>query len=288
MWKFDDYAKAIGLEQNGLVAPKSRIVEAVKDAKFTGSREDVEALYSYKIPEVSKDGACSRVEKLQPTPFNLAEHLQSMQDPLIQKPSAPPRSPLGKRKAPASADETKQDLFESLLDYPMTHRLHRLKLIMDALAKTTGVDWLGVYRLLARNTFESGKEEAHASSPVLVKEAYVGAPSRPDFPVSSAFAEKSNNAWVAVNKTSKLIQDTQSYEGAYYSCDHKVQSEFCLPLLRAPRTDSEDSSLAESAVPTLLGIIDAESWKVNYFNAEKLAEIVQICMDLSNDKELFP
>lgn len=123
-------------------------------------------------------------------------------------------------------------------------------------------------------------------TPVLVKEAYVGEPSRAIFPLTEDFAQMSNNSWVGINGKGKLIQDVASYTGPYYGkkkkkaffgselsfgnnmleCSNKVQSELCLPIL-----------LKNGKVG---GIIDAESWKTNYFDEEKIGHIAQICLDL--------
>ena len=42
--------------------------------------------------------------------------------------------------------------------------------------------------------------------PALVKYAYIGEISRGLFPLSPAFAKKSNNSWVAINGKARVVQ----------------------------------------------------------------------------------
>ena len=57
--------------------------------------------------------------------------------------------------------------------------------------------------------------EHHRPTDSLVKEAYVGAPSRPIFPLVGDWAEVSNNAWVALEGKVRLIADVATHAGTH-------------------------------------------------------------------------
>lgn len=137
--------------------------------------------------------------------------------------------------------------------------LWRLNRVVENLQKLTGLDWVGIYKKV-KNV--NGEE-------VLVKLAYRGAFSRAEFPLTAEFAEHSNNSTVGLSGKAVLVQDVANYVGPYYQCDAKVLSEFCCPILDK---DGE-----------VLGIIDAESFKENFFGRDKLLEVVKVCMDLGNN-----
>jgi putative methionine-R-sulfoxide reductase with GAF domain len=101
-----------------------------------------------------------------------------------------------------------------------------------------------------------------------VKLAYQGAPSRPEFPLTEAFAKTSNNSSVGRSGKATVLQDIKAHVasgGAYYECDPKVQSEVCLPLL-----DPNGK---------VVGIIDAESSKKGHFTAQRLALLVSLATE---------
>lgn len=126
----------------------------------------------------------------------------------------------------------------------------RLKAIVASVVADTHVDWFGIYRW---TTFDSGEE-------ALVKLAYFGKPSRAEFPITPKFAAMSNNVTVALNKHGKVLNDIPQHlanGGEYYTCDPKVKSEVCLPILTADRK--------------CLGIIDAEAFSTNFFTNDKQA-----------------
>merc|ERR1711974_249763 len=185
----------------------------------------IEKLYSYRVPKVSEDGSCSLTTQLEKEPVNLAKEVFSLD----------------------------YEKFEDLREHPLTLRLWRLNQIVENIEKELKIDWIGIYR----------KIEHDKLGPVLVKEAYRGEPSRGYFPLTEEFAKKSNNSWVAINAKTKLVQDVSSYEGPYYECSKKVQSECCLPIINK-----------EGKV---VGIIDAESWKANFFTVETVKILEEIC-----------
>ena len=95
---------------------------------------------------------------------------------------------------------------------------------------------------------------------------------------------------MAFSKQIRLVQDVRSYEGKfirshrtgnsqkkknfcfpnlgpYYECSSKVLSEFCVPIL-------------DEAQKQPLGIVDAESFKPNFFEIPKQLQILKVCFDL--------
>jgi L-methionine (R)-S-oxide reductase len=152
---------------------------------------------------------------------------------------------------------------ESLEKRTMTVRLWRLNGIIDSLHKETSVDWLGIYRAIDQGN--NGR--------ALVKEAYIGAPSRAEFPLTEEFAKNSNNSTVGLTGKAVCFQDIEEYQGPYYKCDSKVQSEFCVPILN---TDGK-----------VTGIIDAESFQKQFFTAEMLLQISKVCFDLGRIDPFF-
>jgi putative methionine-R-sulfoxide reductase with GAF domain len=63
-------------------------------------------------------------------------------------------------------------------------------------------------------------------------------------------------------------QNVAVYDGPYYECSNKVQSELCVPIL--------NSKLE------VIGIIDAESWKPNWFTEERVLEICKVASDIGD------
>jgi L-methionine (R)-S-oxide reductase len=93
-----------------------------------------------------------------------------------------------------------------------------------------------------------------AASPVLLKLAYRGLPSRAEFPLTEEFKAFSNNSTVALEGRGRVIGDVLDHVrdgGAYYICDGEVRSEACLPL--------------RAADGSVIGIIDAESTIPHFF-----------------------
>lgn len=135
-------------------------------------------------------------------------------------------------------------------------RLATLQRLVAQLVAETGSGWLGIYQ--ARDL---------ASGPALVKLAYAGKPSRAEFPLNPAFAEHSNNSAVGLSGQGRIIANVDSYVaegGAYYTCDAEVQSEACLPLF------GDDGRL--------VGIIDAEDNRRDFFAGATLERLVALCL----------
>jgi putative methionine-R-sulfoxide reductase with GAF domain len=112
-------------------------------------------------------------------------------------------------------------------------------------SQTKTSHWFGVY-LKAPSKDDS--------SSVLVKLSYFGSPSRALFPLTEEFALISNNSSVGLSGHGRIINNIKEYVKAgnpYYTCDPKVKSEACLPLL--------------SCDGDVIGIIDSESFLEDAF-----------------------
>ncbi|MEJ6473392.1 GAF domain-containing protein [Pseudoalteromonas piscicida] len=134
--------------------------------------------------------------------------------------------------------------------------LGKLQTIVAFVVECTGVDWFGIYQT---RTIENGEQ--------LLKLAYAGAPSRPLFPITQAFAATSNNIQTVLNAKARVINDIPKYVaegGEYYTCDPKVKAETCLPLFNE----------AEQCI----GIIDAEAFQESFFDDNVLALLAAACI----------
>lgn len=151
---------------------------------------------------------------------------------------------------------------EVALDAPPLVRLARLSAALHVLAAATSADWLGVYRIVSSPT---DARPSAAGERCLVKEAYLGAPSRPFFPLTAAFAAHSNNSSVALRGEAALIDDTQvlGEDDAYYICDGRVRSELCAPIF--------------DAAGVVIGIIDAEAFEPGFFNEARVDAVLLAC-----------
>ncbi len=166
----------------------------------------------------------------------------------------------------AAKKEIEEDPYDLALllgrnDYNSS-RLWRLNYLIELLQKKVGCDWLGVYRKMRNNQGQA----------ILLKLAYFGEFSRAEFPLTKEFAQHSNNSTVGLTGKAVVVNDVSTYTGPYYTCDGKVSSEFCCPIIGK---DGE-----------VLGIIDAEAFEAGFFTHKKLAEIAKVCFDLGNS-DLF-
>jgi len=137
-----------------------------------------------------------------------------------------------------------------------TSRLHTLDALLAQVHQALNVDWLGVYQ--ARRSKDAA----------LIKLNYRGIPSRAEFPLTAAFAAKSNNSAVAMSGKARVINDVFAHlsnGGAYYECDPNVQAEACLPFFEADH---------------VVGIIDAEHSSKSAFTSERLALLIAFCLEL--------
>ena len=146
---------------------------------------------------------------------------------------------------------------DEIIENHHTLRLLRVNEIVCRLQLLTAVDWLGIYR---KTKNEKGRE-------VLLKEAYYGKASRAEFPLEEAFAKRSNNSSVGLSGKAILVQDIDNYRGPYFTCDIQVKSELCLPILGVRNE--------------VIGIIDAESFRSNFFTDSCVFEIAKVARDLA-------
>ena len=138
-----------------------------------------------------------------------------------------------------------------------TRRLALLERLVERTQETTGADWVGVYQ----------RRVNPAGVPVLVKVAYVGRPSRAEFPLTREFAERSTNSTVGLTGRATVIEDVSKHVeagGGFYVCDDGVQSEACLPILGGDRE--------------VAGIVDAEAKPRGFFGADRLAIVAALAI----------
>jgi len=138
-----------------------------------------------------------------------------------------------------------------------TRRLALLERLVERVQETTGADWVGVYQ----------RRVNPAGVPVLVKVSYLGRPSRAEFPLTHAFAERSTNAAVGLTGRATVIDDVSKHVeagGGFYVCDAGVQSEACVPILGDARE--------------VEGIVDVEAKPKGFFGAERLVVIAALAI----------
>jgi putative methionine-R-sulfoxide reductase with GAF domain len=138
-----------------------------------------------------------------------------------------------------------------------TRRLALLERLVERVQETTGSDWVGVYQRRANA----------AGTPVLVKLAYVGRPSRAEFPLTPEFAERSTNSTVGLTGRATVLDDVGKHVeagGGFYVCDDGIQAEACVPILDAERQ--------------VVGIVDAEAKQKGFFGADRLAVVAALAL----------
>jgi L-methionine (R)-S-oxide reductase len=137
-----------------------------------------------------------------------------------------------------------------------TRRLALLERLVERAQETTGADWVGIYQ-----------RRAGASGPVLVKLAYIGRPSRAEFPLTHEFAARSTNSTVGLTGRATVIDDVSKHVeagGGFYVCDDGVQSEACVPILDEGRD--------------VAGIVDVEAKPRGFFNGDRLTVVAALAM----------
>jgi putative methionine-R-sulfoxide reductase with GAF domain len=217
-----EYLRVAGLQslhgrEEGVQRAIHDLMEAMGEKVEVG---DADSLYAYRVPLLTEDGACSIVDEMAPTPYDLT-------------------AILGGR-----SEQT-------------TRRLALLERLVERVQETTASDWVGVYQ----------KRPNASGEPVLVKVAYVGRPSRAEFPLTQAFAERSTNSTVGLTGHAAVIDDVGRHVesgGGFYVCDDGVQSEACVPILDGARQ--------------VVGIVDAEAKPKGFFGAERLAIIAALAI----------
>ena len=220
--RIGDYLRLAGLES--LRTREPDVALAVHDLMDVLGEsvavQDLDSLYTYPVPLLTEDGACSVVDEMAPVPYDLT-------------------SILGGRR-----DQT-------------TRRLALLERLVERAQETTGAEWIGIYQRRANA----------AGEPVLVKLAYIGRPSRAEFPLTHEFAARSTNSTVGLTGHATVIDDVGKHVeagGGFYVCDDGVQSEACVPIL-------DDAA-------QVCGIVDAEAKPKGFFSAKRLAVIAALAI----------
>ncbi len=193
------------------------LVDAMAEKVDVG---DGASLYTYTVPMMTEDGACSIVDRLAPVPYDLG-------------------AILGGR-----SEQT-------------TRRLALLERLVERAQETTGADWIGIYQ----------RRVNPAGLAVLVKVAYVGRPSRAEFPLTTEFAQRSTNSTVGLTGRATVIDDVGKHVesgGGFYVCDDGVQSEACVPIL--------------DAANQVAGIVDAEARPRGFFGADRIAVVAALAV----------
>jgi putative methionine-R-sulfoxide reductase with GAF domain len=108
--------------------------------------------------------------------------------------------------------------------------------------------------------------------------SYFGKPSRAEFPLTEAFSQLSNNVYVGLNGEKRTINNVEQYRqsgGEYYTCDPKVKSELCWPII------SNKNNTSSTTKTEILGIIDAECFENDRFDETTQAIFHTACQFLS-------
>lgn len=214
-------------------------VRAIAAAAATVASQDA-AVQSWTYPQASKEpGVCSR--KMAPEPFDAVDAAR-----YIAPESQPP-------------SET-----------ATLARLRGLRAVCAAVAERVGAEWCGVYQIVPPSA-ELPKFGGDDRAPNLLKLAYIGAPSRPLFPLTAAFAEGSNNSTVAMSGVAVVYHDVRQLptDAPYYVCDGQVLAEACVPIFGVDGN--------------VIGIMDCESFSAEVFRpAEALGVVLAACEQLGS------
>jgi putative methionine-R-sulfoxide reductase with GAF domain len=166
-------------------------------------------------------------------------------------------------------DPIKFDL-SSALSAKELELLPLLQNITDYVVHTSKVDWFGIY---LKRINEQGES-------MLTKMSYFGKPSRAEFPLTKEFATLSNNSYVGLTGEKRTINNVEKYRqvgGEYYTCDPKVKSELCWPII------SNKNNTSANAQTEILGIIDAECFDNDRFDEKTQAIFEAACQFLSEN-----
>ena len=152
-------------------------------------------------------------------------------------------------------------------------RLRALRAVCALVAEKTNAHWCGIYQVVQPSAgTDLGPFGGDNGAPNLLKLAYIGAPSRPYFPLTAAFAAGSNNSTVAMSGRAIVYHDilTLPTDSPYYTCDARVRSEACVPIFGPAGSDE------------VIGIMDVEAFEPDVFRpAEALGVVLAACAQLS-------
>ena len=207
-------------------------------AKAAADGADDSALRSWKYPEPPKvAGTCSR--KMAAEPFDALAAARAT--------------------VPGSSEEA------------TLSRLRAIRAVCARVAEATGAHWCGIYEVVApSDVADISRYGGDNSAPNLLKLGYIGAPSRPYFPLTAAFAEGSNNSTVAMSGRAVVYHDILALpsDAPYYTCDAQVRAEACVPIFG--RGGGE-----------VIGIMDVEAFTPDVFRpASGLGIVLAACAQL--------
>ena len=152
-------------------------------------------------------------------------------------------------------------------------RLRALRAVCALVAEKTNAHWCGIYQVVQPSAgTDLGPFGGDNGAPNLLKLAYIGAPSRPYFPLTAAFAAGSNNSTVAMSGRAIVYHDILALptDSPYYTCDARVRSEACVPIFGPAGSDE------------VIGIMDVEAFEPDVFRpAEALGLVLAACAQLS-------
>jgi L-methionine (R)-S-oxide reductase len=245
-----------------VASPESQLLvqKAFSDAALQPSpvdrctgEEAIQNLFIFKVPRLNAEGTCSNLHDLSDRPFNLAVDAYGV-----------------------TSEALPMLLTEA--SHPLVTRSSHLNRAVNLLYSLTTADWIGIYRAIDADG-ELG----------LLKEAYLGEPSRAVFPLTEAFSVKSTNSWVGLNGEIRHIPNTrQREEGvSYYECSGSVQSELCLPIIKAFPIASSDGGEGAGVAWRVIGIIDLESWKPNHFTPQMIRDVLEAGFALGACDEFY-
>jgi L-methionine (R)-S-oxide reductase len=251
----EDLLTKINLETSIAASPESEelVQKAFSDLdlplspvdRCTGE-EATHHLFIFKVPRLNPEGTCSNLNDISDRPFNLAVDAYGV-----------PAETL-----PAFLRDT---------NHQLVVRSTRLNRAVNLLYSLTTAHWIGIYRVIDADN-ELG----------LLKEAYLGEPSRAVFPLTETFALKSTNSWVGLHGEIRHLPNTRARdEGvSYYECSGSVQSELCLPIFKSFLSSTGNEW-------RVVGIIDLESWNVNHFTPQMIRDVLEVGFQLGECEEFF-
>ncbi len=165
----------------------------------------------------------------------------------------------GTQVVPGALSDAPYDLATVLggRDPRNTSSLVTLGSVLEKAAQRTGSEWLGVFQ--ARATLQG---------PRLVKVSARGVPTQAEFPLTAAWAAKSNVVEVALGGRANVVQDVKAHlaaGGHYFVCDASLKAEACLPVL-----DKRG----------VVAVLNAEHSAPGVWNGTRLSWLVALALEL--------
>lgn len=204
----------------------------------------VEALFTYPVPQLSPDGACSIHGKLEDKPFDVRTILSA--------------SPLSVTSG-----------------YSLTTSLFRMNLIAALLHAAVQSDWTGIYGKCETKDGPALVKLAYCGRP-----SRAVFPLTKEFASHSNNSTVGiTGKAVLINSVQSHLQEGKPY----YECDASVQSELCLPIFSPPQSrHAEPAEASRPNSNHIIGIIDLESFRENHFTNERILKASAACVLVSD------